>query len=292
MDDYVSKPVKPETILAAIKRFTERAPGVPIRPPGRSRAAAAPGPARARRAPGFRRLATTDAGPIIDLEMLAGFRDLEEDGESLLVKLILVFLENSPKLLEEARTALQSRGGPALARAAHTLKGSCSNFGAERLRAACERLEHVGNAGQWDRAAEVLVTVVQEFVHVREALERECAARRPCPMKILVAEDDPVSVKIIQVTLEHYGHEVVVTNTGEEAWEAFDREPVRAILSDWMMPGMSGLELCRAGPRAQEAPTTPISSCSPPSIRAATTCARRWIPASMTFSRSRSTAKP
>ena len=63
-------------------------------------------------------------------------------------------------------------------------------------------------------------------------------------MKILVAEDDPVSVKILQVTLEHYGHEVVVAGTGEEAWELFNRDPVRAILSDWMMPGISGLELC------------------------------------------------
>jgi phosphoserine phosphatase RsbU/P len=64
-------------------------------------------------------------------------------------------------------------------------------------------------------------------------------------MKILVAEDDPVSVKILQLTLEHYGHEVITTGTGEEAWEAFDREPVRTIVSDWMMPGMTGLELCR-----------------------------------------------
>ena len=64
-------------------------------------------------------------------------------------------------------------------------------------------------------------------------------------MKILVAEDDPVSVKILQLTLEHYGHEVITTASGQEAWEAFDREPVRTIVSDWMMPGMSGLELCK-----------------------------------------------
>ncbi|MGV3531040.1 MAG: response regulator [Chthoniobacteraceae bacterium] len=64
-------------------------------------------------------------------------------------------------------------------------------------------------------------------------------------MKILVAEDDPVSVKILQLTLEHYGHEVITTASGQEAWEAFDREPVRTIVSDWMMPGMSGLELCQ-----------------------------------------------
>jgi sigma-B regulation protein RsbU (phosphoserine phosphatase) len=64
-------------------------------------------------------------------------------------------------------------------------------------------------------------------------------------MKILVAEDDPVSVKILQLTLEHYGHEVITTASGVEAWEAFDRDPVRTIVSDWMMPGMSGLELCQ-----------------------------------------------
>lgn len=64
-------------------------------------------------------------------------------------------------------------------------------------------------------------------------------------MKILVAEDDPVSVKILQLTLEHYGHEVITTSSGQEAWEAFDREPVRTIVSDWMMPGMDGLELCQ-----------------------------------------------
>ncbi|HEY3897812.1 MAG TPA: response regulator [Chthoniobacter sp.] len=64
-------------------------------------------------------------------------------------------------------------------------------------------------------------------------------------MKILIAEDDPVSVKILQFTLQHYGHEVVTAADGAEAWEIFDREPVRVIVSDWMMPGLDGLELCR-----------------------------------------------
>ena len=63
-------------------------------------------------------------------------------------------------------------------------------------------------------------------------------------MKILIAEDDPVSVKILKFTLEHYGHEVVVATSGSEAWEKFDAEPVRVIVSDWMMPGLDGLQLC------------------------------------------------
>ena len=39
-------------------------------------------------------------------------------------------------------------------------------------------------------------------------------------MKILIAEDDPVSVKILQFTLQHYGHEVVAAVDGAKAWEA------------------------------------------------------------------------
>jgi sigma-B regulation protein RsbU (phosphoserine phosphatase) len=63
-------------------------------------------------------------------------------------------------------------------------------------------------------------------------------------MKILIAEDDFVSVKVLQLTLEREGHEVVVASNGEEAWKLFDAQPVRVVVSDWLMPGMDGLELC------------------------------------------------
>lgn len=64
-------------------------------------------------------------------------------------------------------------------------------------------------------------------------------------MKILIAEDDPVAQKILHLTLQHLGHEVIVTGNGAEAWETFDRQPVRLIVSDWMMDTVDGLELCR-----------------------------------------------
>ena len=72
-------------------------------------------------------------------------------------------------------------------------------------------------------------------------------------MKILIAEDDPVSVKILQFTLEHSGHEVIAAANGKEAWEKFDAEPVRVIVSDWMMPGLDGLQLCQ---KVRERPQT------------------------------------
>jgi DNA-binding response OmpR family regulator len=75
-------------------------------------------------------------------------------------------------------------------------------------------------------------------------------------MKILIAEDDIVASKVLQLTLERRGHEVVVTRAGTEAWEAFDRDPVRVVVSDWMMPGLDGLEFCR---RVRARPKTPYT---------------------------------
>ncbi len=66
-------------------------------------------------------------------------------------------------------------------------------------------------------------------------------------MKILIAEDDPVSRKILEATLIKCGYEVVVTSDGKEALEALkaaDGAPKLAVI-DWTMPEMDGLEVCR-----------------------------------------------
>ncbi|MEN3369999.1 MAG: hypothetical protein V7609_2142 [Verrucomicrobiota bacterium] len=61
---------------------------------------------------------------------------------------------------------------------------------------------------------------------------------------VLIAEDDPVSARILEAALLKFGYEPVIARHGLEAWERFDREPVRLIVSDWMMPRMDGLALC------------------------------------------------
>lgn len=64
-------------------------------------------------------------------------------------------------------------------------------------------------------------------------------------MKIMIAEDDPVASKILHLTLEQVGHEVIVLNNGADAWEHFVKQPVRLVVSDWTMPRLDGLQLCR-----------------------------------------------
>ncbi len=65
-------------------------------------------------------------------------------------------------------------------------------------------------------------------------------------MKLLLAEDDAVSRTILKKSVEKLGHQSVVAADGEEAWDLFQKTPdLDVIISDWMMPGMDGLELCR-----------------------------------------------
>lgn len=65
-------------------------------------------------------------------------------------------------------------------------------------------------------------------------------------MRILVAEDDVISRRILVASLRQWGHEVVVAEDGDEAWRILQAQsaPSLAIL-DWMMPGMDGIEICR-----------------------------------------------
>jgi len=65
-------------------------------------------------------------------------------------------------------------------------------------------------------------------------------------MRILIAEDEPVSRRLLQKSLEHWGYEPVVCSDGREAWAQLRERNAPAIgVLDWMMPGMDGPDICR-----------------------------------------------
>ena len=64
-------------------------------------------------------------------------------------------------------------------------------------------------------------------------------------MKILVVDDDSISRRLLEVSLSSLGHEVVTAEDGQDAWEKYQAEPFKMVVSDWMMPNVDGLELCR-----------------------------------------------
>jgi len=65
-------------------------------------------------------------------------------------------------------------------------------------------------------------------------------------MKILIAEDDSISRRLLQAALVRWGYEVVVTTNGREAWEVLQNpDPPLLLVLDWLMPEVDGIEICR-----------------------------------------------
>ncbi|MGQ0800688.1 MAG: GGDEF domain-containing protein [Pseudomarimonas sp.] len=65
-------------------------------------------------------------------------------------------------------------------------------------------------------------------------------------MKILIAEDDTTSRLTLAATLRKFGHDVTAVATGKAALQAWERDVFPMLISDWMMPELNGLDLCRA----------------------------------------------
>ena len=63
--------------------------------------------------------------------------------------------------------------------------------------------------------------------------------------KVLIAEDDIVSAKILEKNVKDWGYQVVLAKDGEDAWNSFKKNAISLIVLDWMMPKISGIELCR-----------------------------------------------
>src|SRR2546421_1483034 len=64
-------------------------------------------------------------------------------------------------------------------------------------------------------------------------------------MNVLIAEDDAMMRLMLQRAVEHQGHSCLVAQDGLEAWQLFQAHRVDVVISDWLMPFLDGVELCR-----------------------------------------------
>jgi two-component system cell cycle response regulator len=64
-------------------------------------------------------------------------------------------------------------------------------------------------------------------------------------MKVLIAEDSAVARVALETTLSTLGYDCIVAEDGEAAWELFLASAPDVVISDWLMPGIDGDELCR-----------------------------------------------
>jgi two-component system, cell cycle response regulator len=65
-------------------------------------------------------------------------------------------------------------------------------------------------------------------------------------MRVLVAEDDIISLKLLVRTISDWGDSVETVNNGTDAWKILNTQnPPQLVVLDWMMPGMDGIEICK-----------------------------------------------
>ena len=69
-------------------------------------------------------------------------------------------------------------------------------------------------------------------------------------MKILIADDSPITRKVLQRALEKAGFDVIIAEDGDDAWQKLTESPdIHLAILDWMMPGLSGIDICKKLPK-------------------------------------------
>lgn len=75
-------------------------------------------------------------------------------------------------------------------------------------------------------------------------------------MRVLIAEDSRTGRLLLRRAVEALGHTCLVAGDGLAAWELFDQTLPDVVISDWMMPGLQGPDLCQ---RVRSRPDTPYT---------------------------------
>lgn len=105
--------------------------------------------------------------PIIDESRL-----MEEFGgdTEILAELRDLFMEHAPPLYESMRQAMVDQNLEVIARDAHSLKGACATYGAQRIAMVCKVIELAAKAGDWDEVSNLQNQFVAEFEQTMAAV--------------------------------------------------------------------------------------------------------------------------
>src|SRR6478672_2778486 len=64
-------------------------------------------------------------------------------------------------------------------------------------------------------------------------------------MRLLIADDDPIALELLKDFLSDAGHDVTCAEDGQEALELLEKQEFQVVITDWEMPRLNGVELCK-----------------------------------------------
>ena len=228
MDDFITKPVRLEAVSTALERWV----ATQDRSGGASAGAEDPSSAAGSSDP-------------LDREQIELLLSLDDGRGEILAEVVEEYLSVSDQGRVELRRLVRDGDTGALERTAHTLKGASANVGAHALAEVCARLEENGREARLAGAESLVDAFDAEFGAGAGGPRGRHRVRRGDVMRILVADDDPTSRLVLRALVTKLGHECLVANDGSSAWDIMSDHDVDVLLTDWMMPGLDGPELCR-----------------------------------------------
>jgi CheY-like chemotaxis protein/class 3 adenylate cyclase/HPt (histidine-containing phosphotransfer) domain-containing protein len=207
--------------------------------------------------------APDDSATDIAAVIRAHLAELVDGDTELMRELVQTYDEESLKLMAQLRTAVAEKNSINADHAAHSLKSSSANIGATRLSELFKEMEKAAAQGDIVSVARKLPEAEKHYQDLRQALknllgvETEEAVTLHVPnaedLTILVIDDQQYDTLITSNYLKEEGYQVDVACDGEEALAKIAAHKPNMVLSDVMMPGMSGFELCR---RLKNSPDT------------------------------------
>jgi signal transduction histidine kinase/DNA-binding response OmpR family regulator len=164
MDDYLSKPIDPESVLEVLRRWLPKAAG--DAPPPDSRQAFGPPPAL-----------SAPSAPSEDLDQLPVF-DLKQamwvtGGKMRMFKRVsMVFLQHMPDRVQELALAVNHEDTAEVSRLAHSIYGATASIGGRRLCQVAQELEQIARNGRLDDSQSLFESIQREFTQLQQALQQ------------------------------------------------------------------------------------------------------------------------
>jgi CheY-like chemotaxis protein/HPt (histidine-containing phosphotransfer) domain-containing protein/class 3 adenylate cyclase len=208
---------------------------------------------------------------------------LGDDAPDIMRDLLVSYQADTQNLVDDIRQAVSQQNPHSLAQAAHTLKSSSANLGLQLFSSCCERLELQGRENDLSETVSALTAFEEAYHEVQLALQQLLSQGEPhyrviensnmmddsqsplvssvidpAQVKLLVVDDQPYDTLLVSTYLREEGYQVLTANTGEDALKLVLSESPDIVLSDVMMPGMNGFEVCRRIKSYEQTVLTPV----------------------------------
>ncbi|MBE0649071.1 MAG: response regulator [Bacteroidales bacterium] len=175
---------------------------------------------------------------------LSNLKEFTRDNEGMLTQLIRYFITNTPLVLEEMDNAFTSSNWDEMARITHKFISEVSFLGIKLLENRISDLEALAiknaDPGQVEPVIQEINLICHQVIH---QLNRDFPAKESGKTRILLCEDDFMLSKTIEYKLKLDGYEVLTAENGKDGISILTSERIDLIVTDMLMPYMSGLEL-------------------------------------------------